>query len=147
MRWVESENIENFESAGLWGEGRDIVAWDLKVLQQRKGWGEAVCESDSLDWQDGLAFFGKSVILETLDEAENQCIGIWGVNRETWHDSHRNWLFAIETIHPVETVGIDVTILIDEAGETPAEISFQTNLGGIDSFLCPRSLDSCFSAL
>ena len=71
MGRVHSEDVEDLDSARLGRERLDVVASDIEVLEESEGRGEAVGQGHSVDGQDWAVFFGKTLVLQAVDKAED----------------------------------------------------------------------------
>ena len=152
MGWVESEDVENLDGTWLRWEGLDIVTRNLKIFEQSVGRSEAVSHGDSVNGEDWIVLtLAKTIVLESLDEAKNVSVGVGGIDGETGHDSHTDAaterLSTSQRVTPSEAVRIDMTILVDETGETSSEFSLEAILSGINSLLSPCGVNSSLSTL
>lgn len=151
MAGVQHERIENLESTWIGGERPEIECRDLEILKKGKGGGEAICQSDGVDGQECAVILSKTRVLQTIDEAEDVSTASGGIDGQIGHDSHGHGgaqrLATILLVHPAETVGIDLALLVEKASKTLAEVPLKAILGRVDSLLSPSGLYSGIGTL
>lgn len=129
----------------------NVVASDVEVLDESIGGGEAVGKGNSVDGKDGVLRCAKTFVLEAVHKAENVGAAGGGIDGEARHNCYADGATERSLVsilsRPAETIGVHMAFLVQETGETSAEVSLETILGCIDSLLGPSGSNSGVSTL
>ena len=129
----------------------NVVASDVEVLDESIGGGEAVGKGNSVDGKDSVIRSAKTIVLEAVDKTENEGAAGGGIDGEARHDCYADGAaegsLSTSLSHPPKAIGVNMALLIDETGETFAEVSLEAILSCIDSLLGPSGFNSGVSSL
>ena len=141
---IHRDYVEPLDRAWLVDDRLNVVHGNLDGFEECKRRSEAIRQLQVRCCEVNTDVTREALILKAVDEAEYLCSGISSVNGQTSEDGLTRGakrLFSIMLIrYPAETIRIHIAILVDQAGETFAEVPLKPNFGGLDPFLGPSRL-------